>query len=115
MVLFGIWAKTTGTLAVPTAAPAIIAIVWLTIFSTFVAYSVFWALLKKMSATRVAALVYLEPPVTLLWSSAMFGYELRLSTVFGLAIVLIGLFLDRGGQGEPSARQPRTSASVAKA
>ncbi|MGH8406750.1 MAG: DMT family transporter, partial [Pseudomonas sp.] len=59
----------TDTLSIPRTPDVLISIVWLTVFSTFVAYLSLWMLLRVMTATHVATLVYLEPPVTLVWAA----------------------------------------------
>ena len=73
----------------------LISILWLTVFSTFLAYLSLWMLLRVMTATHVAALVYLEPPVTLVWAALMFGDVIYASTYAGIAVVVAGLILVR--------------------
>ncbi|KMT57642.1 DMT family transporter [Pseudomonas fildesensis] len=85
----------TDTLSIPTEPDVLISIVWLTVFSTFIAYLSLWMLLRVMTATHVAALVYLEPPVTLVWAAWMFGDVIYPSTYVGIAVVLAGLLLVR--------------------
>ncbi|MFL1419322.1 DMT family transporter [Pseudomonas fildesensis] len=85
----------TDTLSIPTEPDVLISIVWLTVFSTFIAYLSLWMLLRVMTATYVAALVYLEPPVTLVWAAWMFGDVIYPSTYVGIAVVLAGLLLVR--------------------
>lgn len=85
----------TDTLSIPHDPDVLISIVWLTVFSTFVAYLSLWMLLRVMTATHVAALVYLEPPVTLVWAALMFGDAINASTYAGIAVVVAGLLLVR--------------------
>ena len=85
----------TDTLSIPHDPDVLISIVWLTVFSTFVAYLSLWMLLRVMTATRVAALVYLEPPVTLVWAALMFGDAITASTYAGIAVLVAGLLLVR--------------------
>src|SRR5471032_1975178 len=85
----------TGTFSVPHDSDVLISIAWLTVFSTFVAYLSLWMLLRVMTATHVAALVYLEPPVTLVWAALMFGDAIQGSTYAGIAVVVAGLVLVR--------------------
>ena len=80
---------------VPTQANVWVAVGWLTLFSTFIAYLSLWTLLKQMSATRVSALVYLEPPVTLLWAALMFGDALHWTTYVGILVVATGVLITR--------------------
>lgn len=85
----------TDTLSIPHDPDVLISIVWLTLFSTFVAYLSLWMLLRVMTATHVAALVYLEPPVTLVWAALMFGDVIGGATYAGIAVVVAGLILVR--------------------
>lgn len=85
----------TDTLSIPHDSDVLISIVWLTVFSTFVAYLSLWMLLRVMTATHVAALVYLEPPVTLVWAALMFGDVIHAPTYAGIAVVAAGLLLVR--------------------
>ncbi|PRA28454.1 multidrug DMT transporter permease [Pseudomonas poae] len=85
----------TDTLSIPRNTDVLVSIVWLTVFSTFVAYLSLWMLLRVMTATHVAALVYLEPPVTLVWAALMFGDVIHASTYVGIAVVVAGLLLVR--------------------
>ncbi|MCD9007500.1 DMT family transporter [Luteimonas sp. XNQY3] len=84
-----------GSLSVPTEPQVWVAVVWLTVFSTFIAYLVPWQLLKMMSATRMSALVYLEPPVTLLWAAWMFGDAIQWTTYAGVVVVTLGIVIAR--------------------
>lgn len=85
----------TDTLSIPHDPGVLVSIAWLTVFSTFVAYLSLWMLLRMMTATHVAALVYLEPPVTLVWAALMFGDVIHASTYAGMAVVGAGLLLLR--------------------
>lgn len=85
----------TDTLSIPHDTDVLVSIVWLTVFSTFAAYLSLWQLLRVMTATQVAALVYLEPPVTLAWAALMFGERIHASTYAGIAVVIAGLVLLR--------------------
>ncbi|MDQ0739286.1 DMT family transporter [Pseudomonas sp. W4I3] len=97
LTLFGFTAAVlyTDTLSIPHDTDVRVSIVWLTVFSTFAAYLSLWKLLRVMTATQVAALVYLEPPVTLVWAALMFGDRIQASTYVGIAVVITGLLLLR--------------------
>lgn len=103
LVLFAACGLVTGDLHVPTQPNVWVSVVWLTVFSTFIAYLSLWALLKRMPATRVATLVYLEPPVTLLWAAWMFGDRIEVTTYVGIVVVAIGVWL-AGKHGARPAR-----------
>lgn len=44
---------------------------------------------------RVGSLIYLTPPVTMIWAWAMFGEPLTPAAVTGFAISLVGVTLTR--------------------
>ncbi|WP_175777110.1 DMT family transporter [Burkholderia anthina] len=112
LVLFAACGLVTGDLHVPTQPSVWLSVVWLTVFSTFVAYLTLWALLKRMSATRVATLVYLEPPVTLTWAAWMFGDRIPVTTCLGIVVVAIGVWL-ASKHGERPARARRAEMETA--
>ncbi|SFI11611.1 MULTISPECIES: DMT family transporter [unclassified Pseudomonas] len=80
---------------VPRSTQAWVAVAWLTVFSTFIAYLSLWSLLKWISATRVSALVYMEPPVTLIWATMMFGDVIQWTTYLGVGVVALDIFITR--------------------
>jgi drug/metabolite transporter (DMT)-like permease len=84
-----------GLIVVPVSTEVWVAVAWLTVFSTFIAYLSLWSLLKWMSATRASALVYLEPPVTLIWAALMFGDVIQWSTYLGIGVVAVGILIGR--------------------
>ncbi|PFH29016.1 DMT family transporter [Burkholderia sp. JKS000303] len=112
LVLFAACGLVTGDLHVPTQPNVWLSVVWLTVFSTFVAYLTLWALLKRLSATRVATLVYLEPPVTLTWAAWMFGDRIPVTTYLGIVVVAIGVWLaSKHGERPARARQTKMVAA----
>ena len=63
---------------------------------------VFWyAALEKIEASRVAALLYLEPLVTLASAAVLLGEKIQLVTVAGGVILLMGVIL-RASAGVPA-------------
>ena len=119
LVLFAVCGIVTRDLHVPTQPNVWVSVVWLTVFSTFIAYLSLWALLKRMPATRVATLVYLEPPVTLMWAAWMFGDRIEVTTYLGIVVVAIGVWLAGKHVARPRARRamgrPAVDALVARA
>ncbi|KUY72311.1 hypothetical protein WI25_12865 [Burkholderia cepacia] len=101
-----------GAIAVVRQPDVWVSVVWLTVFSTFIAYLSLWALLKRMPATGVATLVYLEPPVTLTWAAWMFGDSVAVSTYLGIVVVAIGVWL-AGKPGERATRARRARMEAA--
>lgn len=84
-----------GELKPSTESSVWIAVGWLTLFSTLIAYLSLWHLLKGMSATRVSALVYLEPPVTLLWAAWWFGDVIHWTTYLGIIVIATAVLMTR--------------------
>jgi len=68
-------------------------ILWLVFIATFGAWSLYYIALKKSSPTRVTAILYLSPPVTMLWAWLMFGEPLSWAMVVGLLVSLLGIII----------------------
>ncbi|MBM9616866.1 DMT family transporter [Desulfobulbus rhabdoformis] len=73
------------------------AVTWFILFSTFGAYGLYWANLKRTSATRVSSLIYLTPPVTAVWAYKMFDEPITMPVVVGFLLCLVGVGLARNG------------------
>lgn len=94
-LLFTLIALTTGH-TVPPASPGFwMAAAWLAIFSTIGGYGFYWLNLKIGSVTRVSGLLYLTPPVTMVWAYVMFGDRIGLFTLAGLIVCLTGVWMLR--------------------
>ena len=70
-----------------------LAVAWFILFSTLGGYGLYWLCLRRTTATRVASLIYLTPPVTMVWAWAMFGEALTLAGIAGFALCLLGVSL----------------------
>lgn len=81
------------------------ALLWLILIVSIGAYGLMWRLIARMSASRVASLFYLGPPVTMVMAWLAFGDTLRRTDVLGLCIVLVGVWL---ALKRPSAGQSET-------
>lgn len=68
-------------------------ILWLVFVATFGAWGLYYIALKKSSPTRVTAILYLSPPVTMLWAWLMFDEALSWSMIIGLLVSLLGIIL----------------------
>lgn len=68
-------------------------LLWLILAVSLAAYALMWRLVERISATRVASLFYLGPPVTMLMAWLAFGDGLLLTDVGGLMVVFIGVML----------------------
>lgn len=80
-------ASVVAGVAVPPAAGTFwLAIAWLTVFSTLGGYGLYWVLLRRSGVTSVNTLMFLMPPVTALWGTAMYGEPFTWTTALGLAM-----------------------------
>ena len=68
-------------------------ILWLVFVATFGAWSLYYLALRKSSPARVTAVLYLSPPVTMIWAFVMFGEPLSWAMAVGLLVSLAGILL----------------------
>lgn len=79
-------------------------ILWLVFVATFGAWSLYYLALRKSSPARVTAILYLSPPVTMIWAWIMFDEPLSWTMAAGLAVSLAGiLIVARSQQPVPAA------------
>ncbi|WP_119459213.1 DMT family transporter [Rhodospirillaceae bacterium SYSU D60014] len=95
-LLFAPLALLEGGIMPPADAHFLAAVAWFILFSTVGGYGLYWLCLRRSTATRVGSLIYLTPPVTMLWAWAMFGEPLALAAVAGFALCVGGVALARG-------------------
>ncbi|MEP9372355.1 DMT family transporter [Mesorhizobium sp. KR1-2] len=74
-------------------------ILWLVFVATFGAWSLYYIALRKSSPARVTAILYLSPPVTMIWAWIMFGEPLSWAMAAGLAVSLVGIIMVARSQG----------------
>ena len=93
--------------------PEQLAAAWTLGLSTFGGYGLYWLNLRRRTVTQLSSLLYLTPPVTLLWALAMFGQPITSSTIAGLAVCLAGVLLARDGASRhhPPAQRDREQTS----
>ena len=72
------------------------AVGWAIVFSTLGGYGFYYLCLMRSGTVRTSSLIYLTPPVTLVWAWAMFGQPMSLYTMAGLQLCLAGVWLARG-------------------
>ncbi|WP_296256286.1 MULTISPECIES: DMT family transporter [unclassified Pseudomonas] len=70
-----------------------LSVLWTVGLSTMGGYGLYWLCLRRASATRVASVLYLSPPLTMLWAWAMFDEPLSWQMASGMAISAIGIGL----------------------
>jgi drug/metabolite transporter (DMT)-like permease len=85
------------------------AVGWAIVFSTLGGYGFYYLCLMRSGTVRTSSLIYLTPPVTLVWAWAMFGEPMSLYTWAGLLLCLAGVWLARGE------KVPEPALSVEKA
>jgi drug/metabolite transporter (DMT)-like permease len=66
------------------------------VFSTLGGYGFYYLCLMRSGTVRTSSLIYLTPPVTLVWAWAMFGQPMSIYTIVGLGLCLVGVALARG-------------------
>ena len=82
-----------GSLAPIPSAGFALSVLWTAGLSTIGGYGLYWLCLRRATATRVASVLYLSPPVTMLWAWAMFNEPLSWQMVSGMAVSGIGIWL----------------------
>ncbi|MDW6020270.1 DMT family transporter [Mesorhizobium sp. BAC0120] len=91
--IFAVFAWHEGGVA-PIPEPGFIGgIVWLVLVATIGAWGLYYLALRKSSPARVTAVLYLSPPVVMIWAWIMFGEPLSWAMVFGLAVSLVGIII----------------------
>lgn len=69
----------------------LLASLYLGIFSTALAYSLYYYLIREWDATHASSVVYLVPALTLLWDYLFYGNIPRASEIIGVVAILIGV------------------------
>lgn len=82
-----------GSLAPIPTTGFVLSVVWTVALSTLGGYGLYWICLRRTTATRVASVLYLSPPITLLWAWAMFDEPLSWQMASGMAISAVGIWL----------------------
>ena len=96
--LFGLCAwLAEGSLAPPPTRDFAIGMAWLVLVATFATYSVYYTALRLFPAAKVSAAIYFSPPVTMLWSWALFSEPLTAAMFAGLAVTLAGVWMTSRG------------------
>lgn len=68
-------------------------VLWLVFVATFGGYGLYYLALAKSSPARVTAILYLSPPVTMIWAWLMFGEPLSWAMAVGLIVSLLGIIV----------------------
>lgn len=92
-MLFGVCAGFQGSLVPPLTRDFAIGMVWLILIATFATYSVYYTSLRLFPVAKVSAVIYLSPPVTMLWAWALFSEPLTPIMFLGLSVTLVGVWM----------------------
>lgn len=116
--IFALFAWQEGAVLPVVEAGFIGGILWLVFVATFGAWSLYYIALRKSSPARVTAILYLSPPVTMIWAWIMFGEPLSWAMAAGLIVSLAGIVIvARSGEAKPRSlrtqRPPRAAAGRA--
>ncbi|NIR98499.1 MAG: DMT family transporter [Gammaproteobacteria bacterium] len=90
--------------AVQWTAPFVATMTWLVLAVSLGAYWAMWRLLVRESATRVASLFYLSPPVTMIMAWAAFGDVVTITDLAGLIVAGAGVMLVYRARPAPRGR-----------
>src|SRR5690606_26602047 len=77
----------------PWTAPVVLSIGYLAIMGSIVTFMIYYALLKRLSATLVALVALITPPIAVVLGSVYRDEQLGALTLTGGAVVLIGVAL----------------------
>ncbi|WP_204128019.1 DMT family transporter [Pseudomonas ogarae] len=94
-----------GSLAPIPSTGFVISVLWTAGLSTMGGYGLYWLCLRRATATRVASVLYLSPPITMLWAWTMFNEPLSWQMVSGMAVSGIGIWLVVGTEARQARRQ----------
>jgi len=75
-----------------------LAVIWLAVIVSVGAYGLMFHLIRTRAATRVSALQYFVPPVTMLIAWLVFGESLTLNGLAGLLVTSVGFWLMARGE-----------------
>jgi drug/metabolite transporter (DMT)-like permease len=100
-------------LAVTWTADAVIAVVWLGLLGSGLAYLIMFRLLSRIGATATSQLAYLLPVVGIITGAIMFGEQVDARVIGGTALILGGVTLVNSRYGERRiwGRTPATTAA----
>ncbi|MBA1228200.1 DMT family transporter [Pseudomonas viridiflava] len=70
-----------------------LSVLWTAGLSTLGGYGLYWACLRRATETRVASVLYLSPPVTMLLAWAMFDESLSWQMALGMVVSGVGIWV----------------------
>ncbi|TPP11220.1 DMT family transporter [Rhizobium glycinendophyticum] len=91
--IFSVFAGYEGSVLPVMNAGFIGGVLWLALVATLGSWTLYYMALRRSSPARVTSVVYLSPPVTMIWAWLMFGEPLSLSMAIGLFVSLAGVII----------------------
>jgi drug/metabolite transporter (DMT)-like permease len=82
-----------GGIIVPSLLPTIVAVVWLGILGSFVAYLLFFFLIEHLGATIASMVTYMFPVIGLAIGVLLLGERMDLRLAIGTALVVVGIIV----------------------
>jgi len=92
-VAFALIEGSQGSLAPIPSTGFAVSVLWTAGLSTVGGYGLYWLCLRRASATRVASVLYLSPPITMVWAWAMFDEPLSWQMALGMAVSAVGIWM----------------------
>ncbi|GGD97960.1 DMT family transporter [Caballeronia grimmiae] len=71
----------------------LVSVAWTALLATLGGYGLYWLCLQRSSSARVTSVLFLSPPVTLIWAWAMFREPLSWPMGLGTAVSAAGMFV----------------------
>lgn len=90
-LMFAPFAHLSGGLTPPATADFAFGIAWLVVLATYGGWLTYYLGLRLYPAALISSTIYLSPPVTMLWSWALFSEPLTWAMGLGAAITLAGV------------------------
>lgn len=87
------------------------AVAWLIVLASLGGYVMYVLVAQSRGATVVSTLLFLTPPTTMFWVYLMFGEQVTLTGLAGLAVSGVGVWLALAGRRAP-AREPAERAQT---
>jgi drug/metabolite transporter (DMT)-like permease len=88
------------------------AVVWLIVLASLGGYVMYVFVAERQGATAVSTLLFLTPPTTMFWVYLMFGTQVTLAGLAGLAISGAGVWLALGRRRQPRLEESRQPSAV---
>ncbi len=99
---FAPFAHATGGIIADLTTPFVVGVGWLVLLATYCSWLTYYLMLRLYPPARVAAVIYLSPPVTMIWAAVWFHEPLTYAMGLGLFVTFAGVWLVSGGwRAEP--------------